>query len=105
LYQSSKEYVKASPTLDSGQLSAPLILSGLLQVIIGRLCSAINLELMIGIAVPVLNIIRVQNFFCSGTERYIWMIGRVLAWGRLFFASCNFISDSFSFGFDFFDYF
>jgi hypothetical protein len=71
-------------------------------VIIGRLCSVINLEVMIGIAAPVSNIIQTQNFFCPGTERYIWTIGRVPARGGLFFASCNFVSDSFLLGFDVF---
>jgi hypothetical protein len=97
--------VKASPAPDSGQLSAPLILSGLSQVIIGRLCSAINLELMMGIAAPVSNIIRVQNLFCPGTERYIWTISQAPAQGGLFFTSCNFVLDSFLLGFDFLDYF
>jgi hypothetical protein len=97
--------VKASPAPDNGQPSAPLILKGLSRVIIGRLCSATNLELMIGIAVPVLNIVRVQNFFYPGTERYIWTIGQAPARGGLFFASCNFVSDSFLLVFDFFDCF
>jgi hypothetical protein len=70
-------------------------------VIIGRLCSTINLELMIGIAAPVSNIVRAQHFFCPGTERYIWTIGRAPARGGLFLASCNFVSDSFLLGFDF----
>jgi hypothetical protein len=77
----------------------------MLQVIIGRLYSTINLELMIGIAAPVLNIIWIPNLFCLGTERYIWTIGQALAQGGLFFASCNFVSDSFLLGFDFFDCF
>jgi hypothetical protein len=64
-----------------------------------------NLELMMGIAAPVSNIIRAQNIFCPGTERYIWTIGRAPARGRLFSASCNFISDSFLLGFDFLDCF
>jgi hypothetical protein len=75
------------------------------RVIIGRLCSAINLELMIGIAAPISNIVRTQNFFCPGTERYIWTIGQAPARGGLFFASCNFVSDSFLLGFGFFDCF
>jgi hypothetical protein len=74
-------------------------------VIMGRLCSVINLELIIGIAAPVSNIIRTQNTFCPGTERYIWMIGQAPARGGLFFASCNFVSDSFLLGFDFFGFF
>jgi hypothetical protein len=77
----------------------------MLWVIIGRLYSTINLELRIGIAVPVSNIIQILNVFCPGTERYIWRIGQASAQGRLFFASCNFISDSFLLGFDFFDCF
>jgi hypothetical protein len=60
---------------------------------------------MIGSAALVLNIVQAQNIFCPGTERYIWTIGWALAQGRLFFASCNFVSDSFLLGFDFFDYF
>jgi hypothetical protein len=74
-------------------------------VIIGRLYSAINLELMIGIAVPVSNIVQMQNVFCPDTERYIWTIGWAPARGGLFCASCNFVSDSFLLGFDFFDCF
>jgi hypothetical protein len=57
---------------------------------------------MMGIAAPVSNIIRAQNLFCPGTERYIWTIGWVPARGGLFFASCNSVSDSFLLGFDFF---
>jgi hypothetical protein len=74
-------------------------------VIIGRLYSIINLELMIGIATLVSNIVQKQNISYPGSERYIWMISQVLAQGGLFFASCNFVSDSFLLGFDFFDYF
>jgi hypothetical protein len=105
LYWSSKEWVKASPAPDNGQPSAPLILRGISRVIIGRLHSVINLELIIGIAAPVSNIVRTQNIFCPGTERYIWTIGRVPVRGRLFFARCNFVSDSFLLRFDFFDCF
>jgi hypothetical protein len=97
--------MKASPALDNRQPSAPLIVRGMLQVIIARLYSARHLELMIGIAAPVSNIVWAQNFFCPGTERFIWTIGWVPAYGGLFFASCNFISDSFLLGFDFFDCF
>jgi hypothetical protein len=60
---------------------------------------------MIGIAAPVSNIIQTQNLLYPGTESNIWMISQVLAQGRLFFASCNFISDSILLGFDFFDCF
>jgi hypothetical protein len=60
------------------------------------------LEPIIGIAAPVLNIVQATNFFCPGTERYIWTIGQALAQGRLFSTSCNFVSDSFLLGFDFF---
>jgi hypothetical protein len=74
-------------------------------VIMSRLYPVINLELIIGIAIPVLNIIWIQNIFCPGTERYIWMISQVPAQGGLFFASCSFISDSFLLGFDFLDCF
>jgi hypothetical protein len=77
----------------------------MLQVIIGRLYSLINVELMIGIAVPVSNIVQMQNVFCPSTKRYIWMISRVLAQGMLFFTSCKFVSDSFLLGVDFFDCF
>jgi hypothetical protein len=105
LYWSSREYVKAYPTPNNGQPSAPLILRDMSQVIIGRLCSAINLELMIGIAMPVSNIIQMQNVCCPGTERYIWTIGWAPARRGLFFTSCNVISDSFLLGFDFFDCF
>jgi hypothetical protein len=105
LYCSSKECVKASPAPDNGHLSAPLIFRGTSWVIIGRLYSNINLELIIGIAAPVSNIIQTQNGFCPSTERYIWTIGWVPARGRLFFASCSFILDSFLLGFDFLDCF
>jgi hypothetical protein len=74
-------------------------------VIMGRLHSVINLELIIGIAAAVSNIVRTQNTFCPGTERYIWTIGWAPARGRLFFTSCNFVSDSFLLGFDFLDCF
>jgi hypothetical protein len=36
---------------------------------------------------------------------YIWTIGRAPARGRLFFAICNFVSDSFLLGFGRLDYF
>jgi hypothetical protein len=54
---------------------------------------------MIGIAAPVSNIIQAQNIFCPGTKMYIWTIAPALARGRLFFAICNFVSDSFLLGF------
>jgi hypothetical protein len=60
---------------------------------------------MIGIAIPVSNIVWVQNFFCPGTERYIWTIGQAPAQGGLFSASFNFVLDSFLLGFDFLDCF
>jgi hypothetical protein len=97
--------VKASPAPDNGPPSAPLILRGTSRVIMGRLHSVINLELIIGIAVPVSNIIRTQNTFCPGTRRYIWTISPVPARGGLFFASCNFVLDSFLLGFHFLDCF
>jgi hypothetical protein len=63
LYWSIKECIKASPAPDNGQPSAPLILKGTSQVIMGRLHSVMNLELIIGIAAPVSNIVRMQNIF------------------------------------------
>jgi hypothetical protein len=60
---------------------------------------------MMGIAALVSNIVRAQKVYCPGTERYIWTIGWVPARGGLFSTSCNFVSDSFLLGFDFFDCF
>jgi hypothetical protein len=74
-------------------------------VIIGTLCSIINLELMTGIAMPVSNIIWMRNLSYTGTKRYIWTIGWAPVRGGLFFASYNFVLDSFLLGFDFFDCF
>jgi hypothetical protein len=69
---------------------------------VGRLCWFMNMELIMGIAAPVSNIVRAQNLRCPGTEMYILTIGRAPDRGGVPWANCIFASCSFLLGFDFF---
>jgi hypothetical protein len=61
-----------------------------------------NVELIMGTAALVSNIVRAQKAFCPGTEMYIMAMGHAPDHGGALSTNCIFASCSFLLGFDFF---
>jgi hypothetical protein len=68
----------------------------------GSLCYSMNMELILGTAAPVSNIVQVQKVFCPGTEMCIMTIAHAPDHGAVFWTNCIFTSYAFLLGFDLF---
>jgi hypothetical protein len=94
--------VNASHAPGIAQPLAPLIQRGMSRLMVGRLYCCMNVELMMGIAALVSNIVQTQNLRCPCTEIFILTIGRAPNRGGVPWANCIFALCSFLLGFTFF---